>query len=68
MEANLSSDNDLQQDCEISDEDTFIVEVVEGDSANQLIEKLILLPPTKRMQLDSVDDVISFYKSYANKT
>jgi hypothetical protein len=49
MEANLSSDNDLQQDCEISDEDTFIVEVVEGDSANQLKEKLILLPPTKRM-------------------
>jgi hypothetical protein len=37
MEAHLSSDNDVQQ--EVSDEDDFIAEEVEGDSANQLTEK-----------------------------
>jgi hypothetical protein len=66
MEAHLSSDNDVQQ--EVSDEDDFIAEEVEGDSANQLTEKQILLQPTKGMLFDSKDDAINFYKNYAKKT
>jgi hypothetical protein len=65
MEAHLSSDNDVQQ--EVSDEDDFIAEKVEGDSANQLTEKQILLQPMKGMLFDSEDDAISFYKNYAKK-
>jgi hypothetical protein len=53
---------------EVSDEDDFIAEEVEGDSANQLTEKQILLQPTKGMLFDSKDDAINFYKNYAKKT
>jgi hypothetical protein len=68
MEPNLSSDNDVQQDTAISDEDDFIIEEVESDLANQLIEKQVQVEPTKGMQFDSEDDAVSFYKSYAKKT